>query len=149
MSTSPVEYSVGGALASAISNRVVRVMSEYTGRGPTRARTYLHDDLISVVVRDTLTKGERSLVEKGKTEIVLDIRKEFQATMRRDLVAAIEELTGRKVIAFFSANHIEPDAALESFLLAPRTDTDVSSQAIDEAGVGASQAMGAGARPRV
>jgi uncharacterized protein YbcI len=111
-----------GPLASAISNQVVRVMSDYTGRGPTMARTYIQDDLISVVVRDSLTKGERRLVADGKAEVVLGMRKEFQDAMRCDLVAGVEELTGREVIAFFSANHIEPDTALESFLLAPAGD---------------------------
>jgi uncharacterized protein YbcI len=99
-------------------------MSDYTGRGPTRARTYIHDDLITVIVQDSLTKGEQSLVEDGKVEIVLAMRKEFQDTMRTELIAGVEELTGRRVIAFFSANHIEPDAALESFLLAPATKAD-------------------------
>jgi uncharacterized protein YbcI len=122
MSSSQAERPQGGQLASAISNQVVRVMSEYTGRGPTRARTYVHDDLISVVVQDTLTKGERSLVSDGKAEAVMRMRKEFQDTMSRDLIAAVEDLTGRTVIAFFSGNHIEPDAALESFLLAPKGD---------------------------
>ena len=124
MSSSQTERLQGGQLASAISNQVVRVMSEYTGRGPTRARTYLNEDLISVVVQDTLTKGERSLVGNGKAEAVMNMRKHFQDTMSTDLIAAVEELTGRQVIAFFSGNHIDPDAALESFLLAPRGDGD-------------------------
>lgn len=116
------EKAHGGQLASAISNRVVRVLSEYTGRGPTRARTFLHDDLITVLVQDTLTKGERSLVQDGKSDLVMNVRKEFQNTMERDLVAGVQELTGREVLAFFSANHIDPDAALESFLMAPRAE---------------------------
>ena len=127
------EHPHGGALASAIANRVVQVLSEYTGRGPTRARAYVQDDLISVVVRDSLTKGERTLVGDGKAEIVLGMRREFQETMRGDLVAGVEELTGREVIAFFSANHIEPDAALEAFLLAPRTEGDGSSDTMEAA----------------
>lgn len=109
------------------------MFSEYTGRGPTRARTYVQDDLISVVVQDTLTKGERTLVGDGKAEIVLRMRREFQDTMRGDLVAGVEELTGREVIAFFSANHIDPDAALETFLLAPRTVGDGTSNALEAA----------------
>jgi uncharacterized protein YbcI len=132
MSTVPAEHPHGGPLASAISNKVVRVMSEYTGRGPTRARTYMYDDLITVVVQDTLTKGERSLVGDGKAEVVLGMRKEFQDTMRRDLVAGVEELTGRQVIAFFSANHIDPDAALESFLLAPRPEGPGRAEVLDD-----------------
>jgi uncharacterized protein YbcI len=122
VSSVPAEHPHGGPLASAISNTVVRVISECTGRGPTRARTYMHDDLITVVVQDTLTKGERSLVADGKSDVVLAMRHEFQDTMRRKLIAGVEELTGRKVIALFSADHIEPDAALESFLLAPHVD---------------------------
>jgi uncharacterized protein YbcI len=131
-----------GQLASAISNRVVRVMSDFTGRGPTMARTYLHDDLISVVLRDSLTKGERNLVSHGRSNVVLDVRYEFQKTMRESLIAAVEEVADRKVIAFFSASHIDPDVALESFLLAPRTEDGDSVQepGADEPGPRADQA---------
>ena len=121
MSDSWTEKAHGGQLAAAISNRVVRVLSDYTGRGPTRARTFLHDDLITVLVQDTLTKGERSLVHDGKSELVMTVRREFQNTMESELVAGVQELTGREVVAFFS-NHIDPDAALESFLMAPRAE---------------------------
>jgi uncharacterized protein YbcI len=92
-------------------------MNEYTGRGPTRARTYISDDLVTVVLRDTLTKGERSLVSDGRTELVLSTRKAFQTTMEDELVALVEDLTGRKVFAFLSDNHIEPDIAVETFVL--------------------------------
>jgi uncharacterized protein YbcI len=147
MSSNPDARPSGGQLASAISNRVVRVISEYTGRGPTRARTYLNDDLISVVVRDSLTKGERSLVADGKTEVVLSMRRHFQQAMRRDLSLAVEELTGRKVIAFFSANHIEPDTALESFLLAPRAESDHTVDAVEPAAEASDPPPGAALSP--
>ena len=94
-------------------------VSEYTGRGPTKARTHISDDVVTVMLRDTLTKGERSLVSDGREELVLSMRKAFQRTMRSDLVAGVEEILGRKVIAFFSDNSIDPDAAAEVFLLAP------------------------------
>lgn len=64
------EHSIGGSTAAAISNHVVRTMSEYTGRGPTKARTYLDDDLVTVILQDTLTKGERSLVGDDLAELV-------------------------------------------------------------------------------
>jgi uncharacterized protein YbcI len=110
----------GGAMASTISNAVVRLMSEYTGRGPTRARTYIEDELVTVVLQDTLTKGERSLVRDGQVDLVLRTRKAYQNTMRTDLVDSIESITGRTVIAFLSDNHMEPDIAIESFVLEPR-----------------------------
>jgi uncharacterized protein YbcI len=108
-------------MAAAISNAIVRLLSDYTGRGPTKARTYINEDLISVVLQDTLTKGERSLVSNGETALVLANRKAYQNSMGLDLVASVEEISGRKVIAFLSDNHIEPDYAIESFVLAPRT----------------------------
>jgi uncharacterized protein YbcI len=102
-----------------ISKQVVKLMSAYTGRGPTRARTYFSDDLVTVVLRDLLTKGERSLVAGGKTELVLATRRSYQDTMETDLTAAVEGVTGRRVLAFLSANRVDPDVAIESFLLAP------------------------------
>ncbi len=107
-------------LHAAISNAVVRLLAEYTGRGPTKARTYINEDYIAVVLQDTLTKGERSLVRDGKTELVLATRKAYQNTMSRDLVAAVEQLTGRTVYAFLSDNRTDPDVAVESFVLAPQ-----------------------------
>jgi uncharacterized protein YbcI len=109
----------GGELGAAISNKVVHVLADYTGRGPTQARTSIREDLVVVMLQDTLTKGERALVRNGRAEKVIDLRGEFQAAMRAELVTAVEELTGRSVTAFMSANHIEPDLAAEIFVLAP------------------------------
>lgn len=122
MSTSQIEHPAGGELASAISNGVVRLLRDYTGRGPTRARTHIGEDLVSVVLEDTLTKGERSLVRDGETTLVLNARHAYQRTMGPDLIALVERLTGRKVRAFLSDNHIDPDVAVESFVLEPVAD---------------------------
>jgi uncharacterized protein YbcI len=117
----------GGSHASAISNSVRQLVAEYTGRGPTRARTSIRDNLVVVLLEDTLTKGERRLVAKGRDMRVLDYRAEFQAAMREDAIASIEELTGRKVMAFMSANHIDPDLAAELFVLEPDGDSSEGS----------------------
>src|SRR4051794_14450719 len=108
-----------GGASSAVSTAVVHLLREYTGRGPTKAKTYIHQDLVTVVLQDTLTKGERSLVGDGKTEAVLGTRQLYQETMRISLVETVERITGRTVAAFLSANHIEPDVAVETFLLEP------------------------------
>jgi uncharacterized protein YbcI len=108
-----------GALASALANAVVQATREYTGRGPTRARASLYNDTVVVVMQDTLTKGERSLVDSGKTSMVIDMRRCYQIAMKDDLVERVEGLTGRKVLAFMSDNHIAPDMAVEVFILEP------------------------------
>lgn len=104
-------------LLGKISTRVVQITREHTGRGPTQARTYMSDNLVAVVLQETLIKAERSLVQGGKGDMVRTVRRAFQDTMREDMVAAVEALTGRPVVAFFSDSHLNPDIAIESFLL--------------------------------
>jgi uncharacterized protein YbcI len=111
-----------GSQALAISNLIVRLLSDFTGRGPTKARTHFNENLITIVVQDLLTRGERSLIRDGREDLVLETRRAYQQSMGADLVAGIEEITGRQVIAFLSANHINPDIAIENFMLAPQDD---------------------------
>ena len=110
-----------GDQAAAISSGAVQIVREFTGRGPTRARTTItHEhDLVTIVLGDTLTKGERRLADGGAAQRVLDARQDFQQMMRDDLVALVETQLDRKVVAFMSANHIDPDIAAETFVLAP------------------------------
>jgi uncharacterized protein YbcI len=108
-----------GLLANSVSNAVVRLFAEYLGRGPTKARTVVSRDLISVVLEDTLTKAERSLVARGQQDVVLEMRRALQSAMRDALVEAVESLSQRRVIAFLSDQQAEPDFAVESFVLEP------------------------------
>jgi uncharacterized protein YbcI len=101
----------------AISNAIVGLLREYTGRGPTKARTTLRDNLVVVLLEQTLTKGEQVLVEKGRGENVLALRHEYQEAMRDEASARVAEITGRKVIAMMSANHLDPDLGVELFVL--------------------------------
>jgi uncharacterized protein YbcI len=107
-----------GSASAAISNAVVRLVSEYTGRGPTKAKTNIHRDVITVVLQDTMTKAERMLIERSKGDAVPWMRQQYQRTMR-DLVAAVEMIMERRVIAFMSDNHVDPDVAVEVFVLQP------------------------------
>lgn len=111
------ELRTSGELSQAISNAIVALMADYTGRGATQSRTYVHENLIVCVMHDSLTKGERSLVTNGERRFVLEMRRKFQQTMRPEMIAIIERLTGRKVAAFMSDNHVDPDVAAETFVL--------------------------------
>jgi uncharacterized protein YbcI len=113
------EPELGLSTSAKISNLVVQMMNAYTGRGPTKAWTSIDHELITVVVRDTFTKGERSLIGNGHKQLVIDVRRAYQRTMRDELVAGVERLSGRKVIAFLSDHHLDPDIAVESFVLEP------------------------------
>jgi uncharacterized protein YbcI len=108
-----------GPLHAALSNAVVRIVHDYTGRGPTTARTSIRDDVVVVVLQETLLKAEHSLIDAGKGDLVVEMRRSFQQTMREDFAAAVETLTERTVIAFMSDSQLEPDYSVEVFVLAP------------------------------
>ncbi len=107
-----------GELAAAISNSVVDAFPE-TGRGPTKAKATLGTNAVFVVLQDTLTIGEQTLADAGEGIAVLDLRRRWQRVMQAEMSREIEELTGRKVVGFMSDNHIDPDLAVEVFVLEP------------------------------
>ena len=49
------------------------MVRDYTGRGPTKARTTISGNTVLVMLEDTLLKGERALVSSGGEEKVLDL----------------------------------------------------------------------------
>ena len=105
------------SLQMALSNAIVGCLRDYTGRGPTRARTTIRDNVVLIILEQTLTKGEQSLVAKGRGDRVLALRQEYQDAMREESSAMVAKLTRRKVIAMMSANHINPDLGAEIFVL--------------------------------
>jgi uncharacterized protein YbcI len=111
------EHTPGRSLSMEISNLIVRLFSEYTGRGPNKARTIIRDNLVICVTHGNMTKGERRLVQEGEGAMVVSVRRKFQTTMRDDLVGGVELLTGRKVISFLSDHNAETDHAAEVFVL--------------------------------
>jgi uncharacterized protein YbcI len=116
------DKTIGDARAE-ISTRVVRLHSEYYGKGPTKAKTYIIDDVVAVVLEETFTKAERTLIERGETETIQQIRRRFQQAMADEFRSIVEQATGRVVRAFLSETNLEADVSVEFFLLGEqRTD---------------------------
>jgi uncharacterized protein YbcI len=120
--TDPAHPSDWGPKLAAISTLTVRLFGQYTGRGPSKARTFVDENVVIVVLQDMLTTAELTLVENERAEIVLATRKIFQEAMSVELIAGIEQILERTVVAFLSANHIDPDIAIGAFVLAPDED---------------------------
>jgi len=110
-------------MRATITREIVRLQAEYYGKGPTRARTYIMEDLVVVVLEESFTRAERTLVDHGDDEPVKQIRRSFQQRMRESFTSVVEQATGRKVRTFLSESNLEDDVSVEIFLLAgPRTD---------------------------
>lgn len=106
-----------GELLEAVSNLVVRVYADRVGRGPTKARAYTDRDIIVVVMEDTMTKAEKTLVESGRSAAVKQVRDALRETMRDDLASGIEALAGRRVIAQIGTSTFDPDVTSDLFIL--------------------------------
>jgi uncharacterized protein YbcI len=111
-----------GKVASAISNAIVGIHREYFGRGASRARTVMGADYIICFLEDIYTPVERTLIEAGRFPAVQETRSAFQDTMAEKFSASVEEITGRKVVGFLSQVHVDPDLAVETFILQPDGD---------------------------
>ena len=103
-------------MLAAISTRIVRLLRENYGRGPSRAKSYAMDCIVCVL-RNGFTPHERTIVEGGNPGRVIEMRQDFQRLMERRYRETIEAITGRRVVAFLSQAHLEPDITLEIFFL--------------------------------
>jgi uncharacterized protein YbcI len=108
---------LGDQLAE-ITNGIVRLFSEYYGRGPTRAKSYmLEERYVVTVLRDTMTTVERTLAESGEADLVRRVRLTFQEAMADSFKGVVEQALGRRVAAYHSQILIDPDVGIEFFLL--------------------------------
>jgi uncharacterized protein YbcI len=108
----------GGHLLATISTSIVGILREHYGRGPMKAKTYVLDDIIVVVMRGSgFTPLEQTIMDSGEPDRVIAMREDFQRVMARRYEETIEELTGRKVLAFLSQAHVEPDITMEIFFV--------------------------------
>src|SRR5438477_13041431 len=108
----------GGHLLSAISTSIVGILREHYGRGPMKAKTYAIDDIIVVVMRGSgFTPLEQTIMNSGEPARVVAMREDFQRVMAASYKQVIEDLTGRKVVAFLSQAHVEPDITIETFFV--------------------------------
>src|SRR5256885_16231990 len=107
-----------GEMRATISREIVRLQAEYYGKGPTRAKTYIVDDVVVVVLEESFTRAEKTLVERGEREVIQQIRRRFQQQMADEFTSVVEQATGRKVRTFLSETNLEHDVSVETFLLA-------------------------------
>jgi uncharacterized protein YbcI len=102
-----------------VTNAVVRLHRSHYGKGPTRSKSYLIDDVLICVMRDVFTTVERTLIESGEADRVRETRLAFEDAMRDRFTAAVEEILGRRVTGFTTQVLLDQDVAIEVFVLEP------------------------------
>jgi uncharacterized protein YbcI len=106
----------GQSLLLQISNAMVRMQKEFFGKGPTKAKSYMFDDMLLIVMREGLTTAEKTMLEFGHPNQVRQFRQLYQDEMTERLTGMVEELTGRQVVNYQSQVLFDPDMTLEIFV---------------------------------
>jgi uncharacterized protein YbcI len=106
-----------GPLLAEVTNAIVQLHSSHYGKGPTRSKSYLLDDVLVCVMRDVFTTVERTLVEAGEHDKVRETRLAFQDAMKDRFTEAVEQVVGRRVLGVASQVLVDEDVAIEVFLL--------------------------------
>ena len=109
----------GGALNAALANELGKLIADFTGRGATRSRAIVHQDLVVCVLEDSATRAEQNLAAAGKAELVRLQRDALQRAMGPQLISAVERLTGRRVRTFMSGTDEQGGSSVEAFVLDP------------------------------
>ena len=107
--------SAPSSLLAQISNEMVRAQKTYFGRGPERARSYILDDFLLIVMRGGLLPVERTMLDGGKQDTVRQYRQAFENEMTATLIGKMEELTGRTILTYQSQILFDPDIVIEIF----------------------------------
>ena len=104
-------------LTEAISRAMIGLYGDFYDHDRTTATTYINDNVVVCVLENILSIDETQQIAHGHSGDVIDGRVAFQEGAEDEFTAAIESLTGRKVIAFLSANQTAPGVACELFFL--------------------------------
>ncbi|HXS32894.1 MAG TPA: Na-translocating system protein MpsC family protein [Solirubrobacterales bacterium] len=107
-----------GALVSQLSREIVQLHARLYGRGPTKARSYLHGDYAVCILEEVFTTAERTLISAGSGDHVSDTRKKFQEAVKDEFIDVVERITKRTVRVFLSQVDVEANLALEFFIFA-------------------------------
>jgi uncharacterized protein YbcI len=106
-----------GEVAAEVSNAIVRLYTDFYGRGPIKAKTFLVDDYVFTVLEESLTVAERTLVRAGQEDLVRTFRLAFQTEMYSTFTGAVEGAVGRRVLTYQSQIAFNPEVCIEFFLL--------------------------------
>lgn len=112
-----------GALVSQLSREIVQLHVRLYGRGPTKARSYLHADYAVCILEEIFTTAERTLIDAGSQEQVHATRRKFQEAVQDELVSVVERITGRPVRVFLSQVDVDSSLLLEFFIFAEEDGT--------------------------
>ncbi|HWG08027.1 MAG TPA: Na-translocating system protein MpsC family protein [Solirubrobacteraceae bacterium] len=120
-----------GQLLADVSNAIVRIHKRFYGKGPVKARAYLSQELLTVILEGGFTRGEQTLQDRGHADEVVRSRLAMQRSVEEEFRVAVESILYRSVRSFMSANDPENDLQAEVFVLHPEGTEELADEASD------------------
>src|SRR3712207_3658903 len=86
-----------------LGEELLRIHRETYGKGAGRADATVKDDIVYCMLDELeLLPNEEFLIDAGRADAVVDIRRDYQQAIETTFRAAVERATGRRVISFAS-----------------------------------------------
>lgn len=102
---------------AAIASEIQQIHVDYYGHAPGQVRVYEADDIVVVLIEQTFTRAEQTLIQRGEAHEVQTIRRRFELAMGDQFKAVVQKATGRRVRAFLSDTELPEQLAVETFVL--------------------------------
>ena len=114
------------ALEEDLGSQLLTILEDsYGGKGAADVRVLADgDDIVVYLDGLELQRIEEFLIERGHADQVIEQRFHFQQAIEPTFNAAVERMTGRRVISFASVTKLDPNYAIEIFRLAPESSVD-------------------------
>src|SRR5687767_12303268 len=133
--TGTVERSMSSANRE-ISRGVISIYKDHTDRGPSAARTTISDHHTVTMLESSLTKAERTLVERGDGDLVRELRRKFQTVMADEICGLVARATGRATVTLLSDHDVDRDLAVEVVVFEAAVSPEVGGKGGPEATAG-------------
>jgi uncharacterized protein YbcI len=105
-----------------LGRELLRIHEDSYGKGASEVKVLADEDAIVVFMDGLeLQRSEEFLIEKDQADTVIQTRGMYQQAIESTFTAAVERVTGRRVVSFASVTKLDPNYIVEIFRLGERS----------------------------
>lgn len=109
-----------GQLERALGQRIQTIFRDRIGQRPAKAVCQMFDESLTIVLEDTTSPAERTLIEAGKSDLAKQLRRHLQDSIRAAVQAEISQIVEQDVLAVLLDADLETGyASVTAILMAP------------------------------
>jgi len=102
-----------------IANGIAQVYKDLYGRGPQKIVATILPDIVFVCLEEVNTPGQNKLADLDEIRLLDTVHSRLQRSIQGDLIAVVEDVTGRTVRSYVPGYNGRDNTATDAFLLQP------------------------------